>query len=124
MKALLKQIKDIAEVIREILKIFVQIWLLCRRFPVIFGSLALFAFIYFGLRWYVFEYPKLTIRTYFSAIGSHSFPVAWDAVAEDYRSRRWQTLDHFAGLYATTSAPTGIKVAYTDSTLNPFSVLL
>jgi|ERR1700726_141783 len=124
MKALLKQVKELLEGIQEILKLVVELWLIAKRFPLLFVLLFMAFGIYFGLRWYVFDYPQYCIYRFYSALGTHDFVTAWNCLADDYRSSRWSSETQFATAYKTLASPSDLRVDFPDSKLNPFKFLL
>ena len=124
MKALLKPLQELLEGFREVLKLAIELWLIAKRFPLLFVLIFLVFTTYFGARWYVFYYPQRCIYRFYSSLGAHDFNTAWDCLADDYRGARWTNREQFAAGYKTLSYPSDLQVTFPGSTLNPLGFAL
>jgi hypothetical protein len=123
MFTLIRQFKESLKGIQEILKIVVELWETAKRYPLLFIMVALGVGAYYGLRWYVFDYPKRCIYEYYHAIGARDFSTAWNYLSDDFRTKRWGTRQRFQAAYQTMTTPSALSIEFTDSRLNPLRIL-
>lgn len=124
MFGLIGQLKELLKGVQDVLKIAVELWQTGRRHPLLFILVAVGFGGYYGLRWYVFDYPERCIYEYYHAIGAREFSKAWNYLAEDFRTKRWGNDEaRFQAGYQTTTTPTDLSVQFTESKLNPFRIL-
>ena len=124
MKAVLKHLRELLEGVKELLKLLVEIWLIAKRFPLLLAVIVVAAGIYFGARWYVFDYPQRCIYRFYSSLGAHDFGSAWECLADDYRRSRWPNQEQFAAGYRTIAYPSDRDVTFPGSKINPFGHVL
>lgn len=121
---LIKQAKGWLEDFKAILKLVIELWIIAKGYPLLFALVFLGFATYFGLRWYVFEYPKRCIAEYYTALAQQNFDKAWDCLAEDYRTARWYDKDQFRAGYHTLSGTSKPEIEFPFSTKNPLRWLL
>jgi len=120
---IIKEVKGWLEDFKAILRLIVELWTIAKGHPLLFALVFLGFVTYFGMRWYVFEYPKGSIAEYYTALSRKDFDKAWSCLAPDYQ-RRWHNEDQFKAGYHTLSSTPNLEIEFRYSTKNPLSWLI
>lgn len=117
---MLKAIKDAIKTFKEVLQLFIALWRLVKKNPRPFLVLIIIIGIYYGLQFYAYTYPAITIKRYFDNIDNGTnYEIAWGLIDSNYRASRWKNLKDFAAGYKTTSFHKNRRIKYLGSTVNP-----